>query len=99
MIGLLRFVLAILAPPFQSKLRLEAENAMLRHQLMVLRRRCVAASGSQTMIAGSLSSSIAGFLPSCRFSQSSGLRHSCVGTGPAFADTGVGSRGHGEGGR
>ena len=39
MIGLLCFVLAILTSPFKSKLRLEAENAMLRHQLMVLRRR------------------------------------------------------------
>jgi len=39
MIGLLCFVLAVLASPFKSKLRLEAENAMLRHQLMVLRRR------------------------------------------------------------
>ena len=33
------FVLAVLASPFKSKLRLEAENAVLRHQLMVLRRR------------------------------------------------------------
>ena len=39
MIGLLRFVLAILTSPFKSRLRLEAENAALRHQLMVLRRR------------------------------------------------------------
>src|SRR6202051_3381244 len=39
MIGLLCFVLAILASPFKSKLRLEAENAMLRHQLNVVRRR------------------------------------------------------------
>src|SRR5450631_3552793 len=39
MIGLLRFVLAVLASPFKSKLRLEAENAVLRHQLIVLRRR------------------------------------------------------------
>src|ERR1700688_327573 len=39
MIGLFRFVLAILASPFKSKLRLEAENAVLRHQLIVLRRR------------------------------------------------------------
>ena len=31
-------MLAILASPFKSKLQLEAENAMLRHQLMVLRR-------------------------------------------------------------
>src|SRR3954468_13700020 len=39
MIGLLCFVLAVLASPFNSKLRLEAENAVLRHQLIVLRRR------------------------------------------------------------
>jgi hypothetical protein len=39
MIGLLCFVLAVLASPFKSKLRLEAENAMLRHQLIVLKRR------------------------------------------------------------
>jgi hypothetical protein len=36
---LLCFVLAVLASPFKSKLRLEAENAVLRHQLNVLRRR------------------------------------------------------------
>jgi type II secretory pathway pseudopilin PulG len=39
MVGLLCFVLAILASPFKSRLRLEAENAALRHQLMILRRR------------------------------------------------------------
>jgi hypothetical protein len=39
MIGLLGFVLAVLTSPFKSRLRLEAENAVLRHQLMVLRRR------------------------------------------------------------
>ena len=39
MIGLLCFVLAVLASPFKSKRRLEAENAVLRHQLIVLRRR------------------------------------------------------------
>ena len=39
MIRLLCFVLAVLASPFKSKGRLEAENAVLRHQLIVLRRR------------------------------------------------------------
>ncbi|SRR5712692_2309636 len=38
MIGLFCFALAVLASPFKSKLRLEAENAVLRHQLIVLRR-------------------------------------------------------------
>jgi hypothetical protein len=39
MIGPLCFVLAVLASPFKSKLRLEAENAVLRHQLKVVRCR------------------------------------------------------------
>jgi transposase InsO family protein len=39
MTALIWFVLAILASPFKSKSRLEAENAVLRHQLMVLRRK------------------------------------------------------------
>jgi transposase InsO family protein len=39
MIGLLCFALAVLGSPFKSKLRLEAENAVLRHQLNVLRRK------------------------------------------------------------
>src|SRR5258708_19898969 len=39
MIGLLCFVLGILASPFKSKSRLEAENAVLRHQLIVLGRK------------------------------------------------------------
>src|SRR4030081_3095819 len=39
MIGLLCFVVAVLASPFKSKIRLEAEDAALRHQLVVLRRK------------------------------------------------------------
>src|ERR1700752_4762559 len=39
MIGLFCFALAVLASPFKSKVRLEAENAVLRHQLIVFRRR------------------------------------------------------------
>jgi transposase InsO family protein len=39
MIALIWLLLAVLASPFKSKLRLEAENAVLRHQLIVLRRR------------------------------------------------------------
>jgi hypothetical protein len=35
MIGLLCFILAVLASPFESKIRLEAENAALRHQVIV----------------------------------------------------------------
>jgi hypothetical protein len=39
MFALLRFVLAVLASPFKSKSRLEAENVALRQQLIVLRRK------------------------------------------------------------
>jgi hypothetical protein len=39
MVALICFVLAVLASPFKSKLRLEAENAVLRHQLVVVRRK------------------------------------------------------------
>src|SRR3954454_14402589 len=50
------------------------------------------ASGSRTMIAGSLSGCIAGFRRSSRFSRLSGPRRWCVGIGLAFADIGGGSR-------
>jgi hypothetical protein len=53
MITLLCFVLAVLAAPFKSKSRLEAENAALRHQLIILQRKmqgrarlCLSAAGS-----------------------------------------------------
>jgi hypothetical protein len=39
MFALLCFVLAVLASPFKSKSRLEAENVALRQQLIVLRRK------------------------------------------------------------
>src|SRR6187200_2794066 len=39
MFALLCFVLAVLASLFKSKSQLEAENAALRHQLIVLRRK------------------------------------------------------------
>src|SRR6202040_668175 len=39
MVALMCFVLALLALPFKSKSRLEAENAALRHQLIILRRK------------------------------------------------------------
>jgi hypothetical protein len=41
MIALLLFFLAALASPFRSKSRLEAENAALRHQLIVFAGRAL----------------------------------------------------------
>jgi|SoimicMinimDraft_8_1059736.scaffolds.fasta_scaffold01460_3 hypothetical protein len=51
MIALLCFVLAVLAAPCNSKSRLEAENAALRHQLIVLPGWLTNAEGSGTEIA------------------------------------------------
>jgi hypothetical protein len=39
MVALICFLLALFASPFKSKSRLETENAALRHQLTVLRRK------------------------------------------------------------
>jgi hypothetical protein len=39
MIALLCFFLTLFASPFKSKSRLEAANAALRHQLVVLQRK------------------------------------------------------------
>src|ERR1035437_8771383 len=41
MVALIWFVLAVRASPFKSKSRLEAENAVLRHQLIVLQRKVI----------------------------------------------------------
>jgi hypothetical protein len=84
MIALIWFVLAILASPFKSKSRLEAENAVLRHQLMVLRRKVRGRPSLRTTIAGSSSRFINGFLRSWRSRRLSSLKRSCVGIGTAF---------------
>jgi hypothetical protein len=39
MLTLFCFVLSVLASPFKSKCRLEAENVVLRHQLIILQRK------------------------------------------------------------
>src|ERR1700741_4099877 len=92
MIGLLCFVLAVLASPFKSKLRLEAENAVLRHQLNVLSRR-LHGRARLTNHDRWFFIQLYCWLPSILQ-----VRRSCVGTGPAFAATGVGNRVAGEGG-
>src|SRR6476646_7362128 len=99
MIGLLCFALAVLASPFKSKLRLEAENTVLRHQLIVLRRRLqgrVRLTNHDRWF----------FVQLCRWFPSilqvlTIIRPETLVrcTGPAFAATGVGSRAHWEGDR
>jgi hypothetical protein len=91
MIGLLCFVLAVLASPFKSKLRLEAENAVLRHQLIVLRRKL---KGRARLT----NNDRWFFVQMYRCFPSILKVVTIVGTGPAFVATGVGNRVEGEGG-
>src|SRR4051795_8929272 len=99
MIGLLCFGLAVLVSPFNSKLRLEAENAVLRHQLIVLKRRLhgrVRLTNHDRWFFIQLYRWFPSILQVFTIIRP---RPSCVGTGRAFTATGVGSRTHREGDR
>jgi hypothetical protein len=99
MFALFCFILAVMASPFKSKSRLEAENAALRHQLIVLRRKVqgrVQLTNHDRWF----------FIQLYRWFPS--ILHviivvrpetSCVGIVPAFAVIGVGSHAPGEGDR
>jgi hypothetical protein len=91
MIALLCFFLTLFALPFKSKSRLEAENAALRHQLIVLQRGVSVASNSRMGIACSWSCCIDGSHRSSRSSRSSGPRPWYVGIEPASVGTGGGN--------
>src|ERR1700730_587595 len=91
MIALLCFFLILFASPFKSKSRLEAENAALRHQLIVLQRRV---SGRVQLTNGDrlfLVMLYRWFPSILRPSRSSGQRPFCAGTGPASGDIGGGN--------
>src|SRR6478752_5118765 len=99
MIGLLRFVLGILASPIKSKLRLEAENAVLRHQLIVLRRKMRGRprlTNNDRWLFIQLYRWFPAILQVLTIIQPETL---VVGTGPAFVATGVGGRAQWEGDR
>src|SRR5438128_12572517 len=84
-------LLTLFASPFKSKSRLEAENAALRHQLIVLRRRV---RGRVQLTNGDRLFLVQLSMVPHRFSgpsRSSGPRLSYVGIGAAFAGTGVGN--------
>ena len=99
MIALLCFVLAVLAAPFKSRSRLEAENAALRHQLIVLRRKVkgrVRLTNTDRWFFIQRYRWFPSILQVLTIIRPETL---CVGIGPAFAATGVGSRAHWEGDR
>jgi len=97
MFSLFCFLLAILASPFKSKSRLEAENAALRHQLMVLRRKMrgrVRLTNNDRWFFIQLYRWFPSILQVVTIVQPETL----VGIGLAFAAIGVGNRGCEEGG-
>ena len=99
MFGLFCFVLAVLASPFKSKSRLEAENAVLRHQLIVLRRKVQGRVRLTNNDRWFLIQLYRWFPSILRVLTIVHLRRSCGGIGLAFATIGVGNRAHGEGAR
>jgi hypothetical protein len=80
MIALFSFLLALFVSPFKSKSRLAAENAVIRQQLIILRRK--ARDRVQLTNGDRLSFTQ---LEGSRLSRLLTLRPSCDGTGPAFA--------------
>src|SRR3981189_3097173 len=96
MIGLLCFVLTMLASPFNSKSRLEAENAVLRHQLIVLRCRVRGRAQPTNNDRWFLVQMYRWFPPILKVVT---IVRWCGGVGPAFVAIGVGNRTRGEGAR
>jgi len=99
MIGLLCFVVAVLASPFKSKIRLEAENVALRHQLVVLRRKLkgrARLTNNDRWFFVQLYRWFPSILPALMIIRPDTLVRFI---GPAFAAIGVGGRAHREGDR
>src|SRR3954454_18126241 len=88
MIALFCLCLALFVSPFKSKRRLEAENAALRHQLIMLRRnvrgRVRLTNGDRLFFV-----QLYRWFP-CVLKAVTIIRPSCVGIGPASAGTRVG---------
>ena len=93
MIGLLCLFLVLVASPFKTKSRLEAENAALRHQLIVLRRKMqgrVRLTNSDRWFFIQLYRWFPSILKVLTIIRPE--RRSFGGIGPDFAATGVGNR-------
>ena len=89
MLALLSFLLTLLTSPFRSKSRLAAENAALRHQVVVLRRKArgrIHLTNADRLFFVQLYR----WFPSI-LKATSGPRRSFVGIELAFAATGVGN--------
>ena len=99
MIALICFVLAVVASSFKSKGRLQAENAVLRHQLIVLRRK-VSGRAQLTNNDHWFLVQMYRWFPSILEVVTIVQPETLVGgIGPAFVAIGVGNRTRGEGAR
>src|ERR1700736_4687601 len=96
MVALICFVLAVLASPFKSKNRLEAENAVLRHQLVALRRKLKGRARLTNNDRWFFVQMYRWFPPILKVVT---IIEPEWFIGPAFAATGGGNRVHGEGAR
>ena len=99
MTALICSVLAVLALPFKSKSRLEAKYAVLRHQLIVLRRKVKGRAQPTNNDRWFLVQMYRWFPSILRSLRLSKLKRWCGGIGPAFVAIGVGNRTRGEGAR
>ena len=91
MVALFCLFLALFASPFKSKIRLEAENAALRHQLIILRRKVrgrVRLTNSDRLFFIQLYRWFPSVIKAITIVRP---ETSCDGTEPASAGTGVGS--------
>ena len=86
MLALLCIIVASLALPFKANGRLEAENAALRHQVMVLRRQVRGRVHLTNLDRLFLVHLYRWFLRSCRFSRLFSRKLSFGGIGQAFAE-------------
>ena len=99
MIGLLCFVVTVLASAFKSKIRLEAENATLRHQLVVLRRKVKGRAYLTNNDRWFLVQMYRWFPLILEVVTIVRPKRWYIGIGPAFVAFGVGNRTRGEGAR
>jgi hypothetical protein len=99
MVALICFVLAVLASPFKSNSRLVVENAVLRHQLVILQRKVRGRAHLTNNDRWFFVQMYRWFPSIMKVVTIIEPETLCVGIGPAFAATGGGNRVRGEGAR
>ena len=97
MVALICFVLAVLASAFKSNSRLEVENAVHRHQLIILQRKVRGRARLTNNDRWFFVQMYRWFPSILKVVTIIEPKRWCVGIGPAFAVIGAGNRARGEG--